>query len=203
MGADDLVERFSAVLPAVNPVGHRRGLRRTRTGAIPRRFQAIAGDAREPRRRVPPRGARVRRTGVEQGHWLVTCAVHHDGPSALALPLGPLLAPDGRQRRDDRQGQPAHPPQPRVPTGRSPEARRAPGARLPAEGHAERLQGGEPPLGLARLGSDARGYRRGEQAARPARSPAHQVPHRELDSDRAYAPGQVPQVAVVAAMDGR
>jgi hypothetical protein len=80
---------------------------------------------------------------------------------------------------------------------------REPDASLPAEGHAERLQGGDQPLGLARIGSDDLGYTLSENAARAARIPALKFPHRELDSDRACAPGQVPQVALVAAMDGR
>jgi hypothetical protein len=118
MGAEDLVERFSEVLQEVKTVGHLRGLRRTRTSAIHIRFQAISGDDRDPRMRVQPSGERVSLTVVEQCHWLVMCEVHHDCPIALALLLGPIIDPDGLQRRDDRQGQTAHQPQQSVPTGR-------------------------------------------------------------------------------------
>jgi hypothetical protein len=100
----------------VKPVGHLHGLRRTRTGAIPLGFQAISGDAGDPRMHVHPSGKRAGLTVVEQRHWLVTFEVHHDRPLALTLPVGPVIDTNSPQRRDDRQGQTAHQPQQRVPT---------------------------------------------------------------------------------------
>ena len=71
-----------------------------------------------------------------------------------------------RERRDDWQRQTAHQPQQRVPTGGQSEAMREPGTRLPAEGHADRLQGRDQPMGLARIGSDELGHTLREDAAR-------------------------------------
>jgi hypothetical protein len=42
-----------------------------------------------------------------------------------------------------------------------------------------------------------------EEAAFAARMPADELPHRQLDADKGRAPGEVHQVALVAAMDGR
>ena len=114
--------------------------------------------------------------------------------------MGPVIDPDGPQRRDDRQGQTAHQPQQRVPTHRQSEAMREPGARLPAEGHANRLQGGDQPMGLAGIGGDELGHTLREDAAWAARISAHEFPHRELDAHRARAPREVRQVALVAAV---
>jgi hypothetical protein len=78
---------------------------------------------------------------------------------------------------------------------------REPDASLPTEGHAQRLQGGDQPLGLARLGSDELGHTRGDNAARAMQIATDAFPHHELNMDRACTPGQIRQAALIAAMD--
>jgi len=140
---------------------------------------------------------------VEQRHWLPTFQVHHHRPIALALPMGPVIDPNGRERPDRGERQTAHQPQQRVPTGGQSEAMRKPGTRLSTEGHANRLQGRDQPMGLARLGSHELGHTFREDAARAGRNPADEFAHEEPNPDGEWAPGQVHQVALVAAMHRR
>src|SRR5262245_30424643 len=73
-------------------------------------------------------------------------------------------------------------------------------ARLAAEGHADRLQDGDQPLGLAGIDGDELGHPLREKAAWAARISAHEFPHRELEANRTRAPREVRQVALVAAV---
>jgi hypothetical protein len=108
MGTEHLLEGFGKVLQEVKAVGDLRGLRCTRTSAVARRFQTISGDDGDPRMFTSPGGACVRLAVLEQHHRLSLFQVHHDRAVALALPVGPVIDPDGRERRDRGEGQTTH-----------------------------------------------------------------------------------------------
>jgi hypothetical protein len=78
---------------------------------------------------------------------------------------------------------------------------REPGSCLPAESHADGLQRGDQPLGLAGVCSAEFWHTLGEDPAPAARIPADEFAHRELEADRARAPGKVGQVELIATMD--
>jgi hypothetical protein len=75
------------------------------------------------------------------------------------------------------------------------------GTCLPAEGHGDRLQRGNQPVGLTRVGRDELGHPLREDTARAVRIPADEFAHGELDMDRARASGEVHQVALIAALE--
>jgi hypothetical protein len=75
--------------------------------------------------------------------------------------------------------------------------------RLSAEGHTNRLQGRNQPMGLAGIGSNELGHTLREDVA-PARwIPADEFAHQEPNTDSKRASRQVHQVALGVAMHRR
>ncbi len=99
-GAEHVIPRCSEVLHEGNAVGHLHGLWGARAGAVDLRFQAISGDDGDIGMLTSPGGECVGLAVVEQCHWPPRCYVHDDRPLALALPVGPVIAPTGRERWD-------------------------------------------------------------------------------------------------------
>jgi hypothetical protein len=201
MGTEDLIQGFGKVLQEMEAVSHLRGLRRARAGAIHIRFQVISRDDGDPPMLAQPGRECVRLAVVEQCHRPPLFQVYHDRAVALALPVGPIIDPNGRERRDRWEGQTTHEPQQGVPTGGQSEAMRESCTRLSAEGHADRLQRGDQPMSLAGIGGDELGHTLREDAARAVQISADEFSHCKLDTDRACTSGQVRQVALIAAMD--
>jgi hypothetical protein len=67
----------------------------------------------------------------------------------------------------------------------------------PAEGHAGDPQDGEQSMRCSRRGHHQLWQALREEAARTVRLPAHASPYRQLDANRAWAPGKVRQVALI------
>jgi hypothetical protein len=76
-------------------------------------------------------------------------------------------------------------------------------AGVPAEGHTDRPQDGEQPIGLAGGWRDDVWQAFREDPTPTGSIAAHEFPHGQLDADQAHAPGEVGQVALIATMDGR
>lgn len=201
MGAAHLSEPRGEVLQERNTVGHLGGWRRARASTVARGLQPLSGAEGDTRMLTSPVGQRVHLPVVEQCHRPPLCQVHPDRAVALALPMGPSIDPDSPQRRNGRQGQAADQPHQRIPTDGHSHAMREAGAHLPAAGHADRLPRGDPPMGRAGVGGDELGQPLREAAAQAAWMPAHTVAPRELEADRARAPGHVHQAALITARD--
>ena len=92
----------------------------------------------------------------QQVHDPMRREIDQDGAIAMAPPPGPLVHADGLQGwgGEDR-GRP-HEPEQGGGTGRQPQTSREPGARVPSQGHADRPQGRDEPLGFAGVGGDER-----------------------------------------------
>ena len=118
----------------------------------------------------------------------------------VAPPPGPLIHADGLQGWSVWcRGRP-HEPEEGGRTGRQPQASREPGARLPAEGHAEGPQGVDQPHGFAGIWGGDVGQALGKEAARTRHAAAHELPDEQLQTDGERAPGEVCQPALVVAM---
>jgi hypothetical protein len=74
---------------------------------------------------------------------------------------------------------------------------------LPTQGHADRAQDGDQPMGLAGRWRDEVWEALGEDATRAGRVLAQELPDHELEMDGARPPWEVRQLALVAAIDGR
>lgn len=108
MGAEHLIERLGEVLQEMKAVGHLDGLQRARASTVDKGLHPISGDDADTRMLTSPVGQRVRLPVVEKCHWPPLCQVHQDRAVALALPVGPIIDPNGPQRRHDRQGHAAY-----------------------------------------------------------------------------------------------
>ena len=82
-------------------------------------------------------GEGVRLAAVEQRHRLPTFQGHHDRAVTLALPVGPVIDPNGQRAAGPLLGQTPHQSQQGVPTGGKSSPMCEPCASLPAEGHAD------------------------------------------------------------------
>jgi hypothetical protein len=72
---------------------------------------------------------------------------------------------------------------------------------LPTKGDADRLQDHDDSVSFPGVCGDERWEALGEDAALAAQVPADEFPHYALDAHQARPPGEVGQVALVAAMD--
>jgi hypothetical protein len=72
---------------------------------------------------------------------------------------------------------------------------------LAAKGHADRLQRGDQSTGFAGVGGDELRHTLGKDMPPAGRIPTHEFAHRELDADRARAPGEIRQATLIATMD--
>jgi hypothetical protein len=70
-----------------------------------------------------------------------------------------------------------------------------------ASGGSRLARRGHQPLGLAGIGDDEFWHTLREEAAPTGRMPPDELSTRQLEADRAHAPGEVRQVALIAAMD--
>src|SRR5882724_11839100 len=88
-------------------------------------------------------------------------------------------------------------------TGGEPQTGGESGPSVPAEGHGDRPQDGHQSPSFSRIGFHKLWQALREDTALTVRILAHEFPYPELDANRAWAPGEVRQVALIATMDGR
>jgi hypothetical protein len=120
----------------------------------------------------------------------------------VAPPPGPLVDANGLQGWGvGHRGRP-HQAESGGGTGGEPPVGRESGASAPAEGHGDRLQGRDDAIGVPRIRRDDVREALRENAARTGEGSAEDLPDRELDMYGARPPGEIPQVALVTAMDG-
>jgi hypothetical protein len=118
----------------------------------------------------------------------------------VAPPPGPLINADGLQGWGVWcRGRP-HQPEEGGRTGRQPQAGRELGARLPAEGEADGLQGVDQPHGFAGIRRGEGRQTLGKDTARTRYMAAHELPDNQLHTDGERAPREVRQPASVMAM---
>jgi hypothetical protein len=77
------------------------------------------------------------------------------------------------------------------------------GACVPAEGHADGPQDSDQSPRFSRIGGHQLWEALREDTTRTVRIPAYEFPDPELEANRACAPGEVRQVALIATMNGR
>jgi hypothetical protein len=118
-------------------------------------------------------------------------------------PPGPLVDTNSFQGGGLEHRSCPHQPQERGGTDGQPQAGGEPGTSLPTQGHADRPQDRDQPMGLAGGWRDQVWEALGEDATRAGRVPAEELPDRELEMYGARPPREVRQVALIAAMDGR
>jgi hypothetical protein len=88
-------------------------------------------------------------------------------------------------------------------TGREPQTDGESGTCVPAEGHADRPQDGHQSTSFSRICCHKFWQALREDTALTARILAHEFPYPELEANRACAPGEVRQVALITTMDGQ
>ena len=88
-------------------------------------------------------------------------------------------------------------------TGREPQAGGEPGPCLPAHGEADRPERRHEPTGFAGIDGDKVRQAFGEDAAPTGGMAADEFPDRQVEPDRPRPPGEIRQVALIPAMDGR
>jgi hypothetical protein len=148
-------------------------------------------------------GDRGRRALREQVQDAVTHQIDQDGAKASTASPRPLVHPNGLQVwRGGHQGR-AYQPQKGRGAGREPQASGQASARLPAQGDADRPQDGDEPRGFAGGWRDKIRQALREDRACTGGLATHELPHDELEVNGAGAPGEVRQMALVAAMDSR
>jgi hypothetical protein len=79
----------------------------------------------------------------------MTCQIDQNGAIAVAQPPGPFIDADGLQGWHGWYRSRPHQPEERGRTAPQPQAGREPGARVPTEGHTDRLQGRDELVGFA------------------------------------------------------
>jgi hypothetical protein len=129
--------------------------------------------------------------------------IDEDGAIPMASPPRPLVHAHRLEGGRKRHWSSLHQPEKSGRTGRQLQASRVPGPRLPTKGQADRLERRHEPLSLAGIrGHEVRETFR-EDPAHTGSIAAYEFPDRQVEAARRRPPGEVGQVALIPAMDGR
>jgi hypothetical protein len=188
VGQQERFQRLAEVLDEVKAIDHLDSLGGSLTNAIRIEVTPITADSLDRRMlRQPGRDARGRAVR-QQVHDAMRRQINQNGAVAMAPPPGPLVDADGLQSRDMAHRSRPHQPEQGGRAGREPQTSGEPGARLSAQGQADRPQDSHQPMGAASGWRNEVWKALREDPARAGRIPAHELPHGELDADRAHAP---------------
>jgi hypothetical protein len=126
--------------------------------------------------------------------------IDEDGAIPMAPPPRPLVHAHCLEAWHGRYRGRPHQPEEGGRAGWQPQAGREPGARLPAEGDADGLQGVDQPHGFPGIRSGDVRQALGKDAARTRQLAAHELPCEQLQTDGERTPREVRQPALVVAM---
>jgi hypothetical protein len=184
----------------MKPIDHLHRLGCPPTNAVRIQVTAITADGGDRRMLFQPGRQRRGRAARQEVHNAMRRQIDQDRAIAMAPPPGPLVDAHGLQSWGLRHGGRQHQPEEGGRTGRQPQVSGEPSPGLPTQGHTDGAQRRHEPLGFPGIRRHEGWQALREDAAFAARVLAHEFAHRQLDVDRARAPGQIGQAALVTAM---